>query len=713
MSEELTGKSSEGKVVAGGSCAIGRVAIIAVSVMVIDWLLAAVTPGSVWYTSHLSWPAKLAAEGWTAVVTAGVMLLWGVPLALLSNAVRKRSIAVGRWITVVVFLTWWVLFAVYAANWNSFRNTGEFLNAYSVRMAIANPHSIWLHGLHMRPWETVLGPIAAVLLAALATLVTVHPSVSLRFAVPQSLRLAGLVLLLLITCGFVAFSTDSSWMIDPETGLYSTVSQRYTRAWAGRSSPVVHGAVQWARWLKGASDPQLWWARTGVFSVAVDDQTERRQQISLREYATGVPQSYRRWNVIFLLVESLRPDQLVCFGGREQTMPHLDRLAARSWCWTRAFTQASHSSYADLCPLTSHYPLRSPAIHFYPENPPYPRVLFYDILHELGYRTAVVSSQDERWGRMANFLQTDGLDHWWHAGNYNGTRYVGTDIGFAAWAQAGKRSGKVDDSVTISEAIRWIEADTDRPFAMYVNLQNSHIPFVIPANYPRKRSPRRLDFTIGFNSYPRERAEDVKNVYADSLTYVDEQIGRLLAALRRQGLSESTAIVVTGDTGHAFYEHGFAAHANEIYNEVMRVPVVIYTPGIEPRTDDRLAEHVDILPSLFDLMGLPQHPSFQGTSLAAAAEGEPDSSVFLMVQTPLAHQVGIVQDQWKFVVDLPTSSWRLYNLELDPEERRNRLADEPAIADKLRRRLLIWCRAQLEYYSDPARMKTEYPPRIK
>ena len=102
--------------------------------------------------------------------------------------------------------------------------------------------------------------------------------------------------------------------------------------------------------------------------------------------------------MIVILVESLRIDQLLITGGAREVMPNLEKLSLRGRVFSNNYTQASHSNYADLCPLTSHYPLRGRSHHLYPKNASYPRLLIYDVLKSLGYDTAIFSSQNENWG---------------------------------------------------------------------------------------------------------------------------------------------------------------------------------------------------------------------------------------------------------------------------------------------------------------------------
>ena len=256
--------------------------------------------------------------------------------------------------------------------------------------------------------------------------------------------------------------------------------------------------------------------------------------------------------------------------------------------------------------------------------------------------------------------------------------------------------------------MRWIAQDRERPFCMYINLQNSHIPYVVPPDFPRRFSQAPPDFTIGFNQFPKHKVDQVRDAYSDSLAYVDHQIGRLVEFLKSSGQWDRTVLVITGDTGQAFNEHGFAAHANKLYDEVMRVPLIIHAPGLAAGRDQRLAQHVDVPPTVLELLRLPAHPSFQGRSLLGTPS--PQSPAFLVVQSPLASQVAIVQGHLKLIFDVPTGRFHLYDLAVDPDERHDVAGRRPNTVGQLAPLLRRWCQLQLDYYADTAAQERQYPP---
>ncbi len=141
-------------------------------------------------------------------------------------------------------------------------------------------------------------------------------------------------------------------------------------------------------------------------------------------------------------------------------------------------------------------------------------------------------------------------------------------------------------------------------------------------------------------------------------------------------------MVVSADTGQAFFEHGFAAHANKLYNEVMKVPLIIHEPASRPAFEDCPAQQIDVPPTIFHLLRLPQHPSFQGKNLF-----DPDllqgRSLYLTVQTPIAYQYAVVRSGFKLIYDEKEGDYLLYDQIRDPQEQVDLATEYPEIVRKL------------------------------
>ncbi len=599
-------------------------------------------------------------------------------------------------------------FFAYLGAWGTFLFIGQFPDVRAIDMLASDSVQLAQHALHM-------DPVGVATIAGISLVVGIGWAILMLLAASArpSLRIAvGIAAALLVAACVVGAAISpaaavlgKARIVDPESGIDMLPQDFLAEAEGTRTGPLLR--------LRASLSEHSRLPTTDEGRVALAKCREN-PIVPLSDYLRGVDtHAIHRFNVILLEVESLRTDQLVSFGGKRKVMPVVDALAAEGRVYRRHYTLSSHSNYADIPPLSSHYPLRSAWYHIYPKNPPYPRVLVYDILHGLGYRTAIISSQNEGWGGMANYLRTDGLDDFLDSGNYTGDTYIPRgDAGFEKFAKGSKRSGKVDDSVTMDRAMQWIDGlAAGQPFFLYMNLQNSHVPYETPASFdaPFPRPDPKL--TILFNNIPRARIAEVKDAYSNSLAYVDSQIGRLVEKLRQAGRWDDTIVVIGGDNGEAFLEHGFSAHANALFDEVVHTPVIIRAPGLEPGVDDRLAATLDIAPSLLHLIGVPPHPGFQGQDLLAPAPAT-DRNVFLVAQTPLAHQYAIVRGGYKLIEDQRSGGVTLVDLIGDPGETRNLAKIQPQVADDLSRRLDLWVTAQLAYYGDPTLYCCYYPPLV-
>jgi arylsulfatase A-like enzyme len=670
-------------------------------VAVVDLALAALVAGTSLNNGQLPLGAGITLAAYELAILAAGACVVGLLLLMLKRVGRADAHTAVRWaVGGTSGLVVWLSALLYISSWALFWSTSVFLDRQVFAFLSAmNPVQVF---------HWVYPPLAiGVLLAAFGAAVVVARLVPswVSSSGPETQRqlvvVAGSALLACLVTALVGGLTYGSEAIQ-----VGQPRSEYAVSRDDQAGPLAHLVADFRRSRLAADEPPV--------ATTDTDKVIGRPIISMDEYVARVSHSdFRRRNVLMVQIESLRSDQLRVYGGTRDVMPTVDALARESRVFTNAYIQASHSNYQDLVPLSSHYPLRSAEMYEYPENPTYPRVLIYDVLKALGYRTAIFSSQNERWGGMLNFHRASSLDRFFHAETFSGPTYTPWgDLGFAAWVQETKGAGSVDDKYTVSEAIQWIDSVASEPFFVQMNLQSSHLPYVVPEDFPHRFSPKELDFAIMWGKFPIEKIDVVKGRYADSLFYEDTQIARLFDHLKRRGLWDNTVIVIGGDNGEAFYEHGFAAHASSLFNEVMKVPMIIRAPGLEPGVDPRPAMFLDVPPSVFHLLGLPPHPSFQGISLFDP-EPNPDRSLFMIVQTPSAFQSAIVRSGFKLLHSEWDGRYFLWDQVNDPGETKNLVSSRPDLVEDLAARLRFWRAEQLSYYADVPRQSREYPPVIR
>lgn len=406
-----------------------------------------------------------------------------------------------------------------------------------------------------------------------------------------------------------------------------------------------------------------------------------------------------RPNVVLVMLESVGTNHLGYLGYQRDVTPELDRIAARSRRYLDARSTASHSNYAQMAALSSLFPRRFSGFDAYTRLD-YPRVLWHDFLAAFGYQTATHSSQDETWQGMLRFQTTGTKTEYHHAGTYEGKRI---------------RMGSekiVPDEVTITRAIRWI-THQDSPFGLYVNLQATHFPYRVPPGGPAPYQPTRpTRGKFHYLNYPAADVPVVINRYDNALAYVDKQVGRLFSYLEKSGKLPNTVFIVTSDHGESFGENGLVTHGRSLFEEEVRVPLLIHYPrDVAPGDDLRRASTLDLLPTIADLLEAPPHPAFQGVSLLG--EVQPRRPVFMNIQG-MKSVDGVVCGRYKFVLNRSAETKSLFDLEADPEEEHDLASKLPSVTHKLETLLRAQMRTQMRYHHPSSdSLRTEhYAPRL-
>ncbi|MDH3982478.1 MAG: sulfatase, partial [Kiritimatiellaceae bacterium] len=402
-------------------------------------------------------------------------------------------------------------------------------------------------------------------------------------------------------------------------------------------------------------------------------------------------------HVFFILLESVSWDHYGFTGYvRSDVTPHLDELAQESLIFSRTYAAANHSNYAQTSTHSSQYPLRRKKLDQF-ENVDYPKVLLFDILAHAGYQTAFFSAQNEDWQGMKSFVMANTeLKHFFHSKNE-----LGNNIGIES---------KLDDALVCARAAEFIAGrDKTRPLFMYLNLQSTHFPYDIPDTALHPYQPATTDdFEFKFFHYDQEYLDRVVNKFDNALHYVDAQIGGFVETLKQSGLYENSLIVVASDHGEAFYKRGYPTHGTSLFEDQMRTACLFKLPGAtrtETRTDS--ISLIDVNPTILEMLGQPNHPSFQGQQVLKAPRKTP---IYLMSHGVIKSH-GIVDYPWKYISSEQDGEW-LLNLELDPFECTNFSESHPVQLEKLKHDLQIYQQRQMYYYTvlPPAERKRFYPP---
>lgn len=592
----------------------------------------------------------------------------------------RHPLARVAWIALVA-----VVLIVYAVSWGVYLHTSRFLDWDAVHFTVGNFHLLWMFARQAERGTlsvtlAILTAVAAAILCGGPWLADGQWLTADKLELRRSRRLAW-------------YSLGLGWLL-----LLSASRNNNDLSQIGRAQDAVRNCLHPAATLVAS-----------CLSSSLREQIVpclRPADLRPLEEAEAWNRTARvtnRANVVLITVESMRHDVVGLWQQGREVMPAVDALAHNGVQFTRAYSQTTHTDYSTTALYSSLFPLRTVRHLYFHANDPWPKTLFYDVLKPAGYATAIISSQNEGWGGMDNFLKTSQLDLFYDP--EHGGSSVHAELSF----------DNLPDAQTVDKAIAWAgkQAEDGKPFFLGLNLQTPHFPYKLPPGAERPFQPGTIDFPAGFLEYPVEKVPVVRNAYYNALHECDRQIGRLVQGLRANNQFSHTIFVLSGDHGEAFHEKDYVSHAREPIEPVVRTACLICAPGlITPHVDDYPVELVDLLPTAMGLLGLPPHPNFQGIDVLAPGRPSPDTRLlFFHVENPIARADAVLWNgRWKYQHDRLRATESLFDVQTDPGETKDLCVRRPALADSLRNVLGTWRQRQLAYYHFPVYYEHYFPP---
>lgn len=403
-----------------------------------------------------------------------------------------------------------------------------------------------------------------------------------------------------------------------------------------------------------------------------------------------------RPNVVLVLLEGVPAGHVGFHGYHRETTPVLDALAAGGVAFTSAWSAANESKNGQTAILASVLPMRGTENNFVASDLDYPRVLGWEVFRALGYRTALVSSQDESWLGMMRFQLKDLAppDLYLHGPQIpEGETFP---------------DRKKEEGVVVRRALAWARsASADgAPFLLVTNFQRTHFPYQLP----RGVEPRFTPLADLGPRFRRWRAEDLPagvNNFDSALRFVDARLGDLLDGLRGMGIERKTIVAVVADHGQGF-EAGLEPVSMSLDEPYVHVPLVISWPGrLAPARVGGDVSSIDVFPTLLGLVGAPPCPAWDGRDVLAGGR-PPVYSASLVWEARWL----LLGSRVKVLADLVSGSVLTFPREGELRGAPLR-APDPEQGVLLDRFLSDWSRRSL-YYATPelrrARLYADPPP---
>jgi arylsulfatase A-like enzyme len=396
-------------------------------------------------------------------------------------------------------------------------------------------------------------------------------------------------------------------------------------------------------------------------------------------------------NIVFILADDLGVNDLAVYGRKEHRTPNLDRLAAEGLRFTTAYAASPICSPSRAAIMTGHAPARLHLTTYIPGRPDTPaqRLLHPPMRQELPLEELTLAERLRAIGYATAMIGK------WHLG---GTGFEPRAQGFDVYhpgtptTKPGDVEGGKGEYDLTAAAERFLDANRDRPFFLYLAHNNPHIPF-------QSARPSLVEANRG--------AFDP--AYAATLQTLDDSIGRLLAHIEAAGLRDRTIVIFTSDNGGLHMPEGphlrvthntpFRAGKGYLYEGGVRVPLIVRGPGIvAPRVVDAPIVNTDWVPTLLELAGKTTSDALDGASQAALLRTGKAPSTARTFYWHIPHYTnqgsrpaGAIRDgRWKLVEHYDDERVELFDLERDFIESKDLSAAEPARAAALRKRLRDW-----------------------
>ena len=470
-----------------------------------------------------------------------------------------------------------------------------------------------------------------------------------------------------------------------------------------------------------------------------------------------------RPNILFICTDYQSGEDGPSLGSPFLQMPALDRLCRNGVVFTRHYSNAPICMPARYTWITGQYPHTHGKwgnnAGWLPKDSP----VLMELLGQNGYYSVGIGKMHfDPWDRTAGFSRRITADR---KGNLESDKDYPDDYskflasrGLSRWdylkLQYESPTPHVYDwpfpvechidhyvGTQARQVIESDELDNHKPWFLWVSFNGPHNPWDPPARYSRPYLQMKLptprtylgelrsrpvgntdarynytkevaDYT---DRYPERAAGYIHRIRAGhygNLTLIDEQVRGMLAALERKGKINDTIIIYSADHGGLLGDHG-CFHKGLIYERSARVPFVVHCPALfKPRRTPAFNGHVDVLPTILSLAGVPVPAAVEGHDLTPILAGR-QQSVQDQAFIEISDKIGIVTDRWKMFVH-PRAEGELYDLNTDPDELKNLYGDANygSVRAQLRDRLLRFHPAFASRFDEkplnPPEVRSEY-----
>ncbi|UCG53474.1 MAG: sulfatase [Candidatus Latescibacterota bacterium] len=428
--------------------------------------------------------------------------------------------------------------------------------------------------------------------------------------------------------------------------------------------------------------------------------TRRSQQLPNRMSAATSDHP----NVILIVLDALRPDHLSAYGYHRATSPNMERLARDGVLFLNAHSHGNRTIISMPAVFTSLYPSFHGAIGRGKLMRPLENrhTTIAELFQEAGYTTIAMMNNvylKQKFGLIQGF---DRIEEY-HAERFKmGLYKVLRHLRVIERPRYATSHHPDADEVT-RVALEWVRRIEGQPYFLYLHYMDTHHPYAPPPPYDTmygdgeeaigpldlfKKTTRILREEPRVDLVPEDLVK-LKDYYDGTIKFADDEIGRLVDEAVRLSGGRETIVVITADHGDEFLEHGSLYHNNLVIEELIHVPLIAWSSERFTRGKrvPGLVRHIDLLPTLAEIIGVDPPSQAMGQSLLPILEGQVDSvRVSSFAEGNFCASLNL--DNWKIMRVDSTDSYYLFDLTRTPREAEDLSALYPDVFSRLKERLV-------------------------
>jgi arylsulfatase A-like enzyme len=369
----------------------------------------------------------------------------------------------------------------------------------------------------------------------------------------------------------------------------------------------------------------------------------------------------KSWNVILIMLDTLRADRLGVYGYSRPTSPNLDAFAERSLRFAQVVSQSPWTRPSHRALFTALYPASTQGLDSHP---------LASILWRAGYRTTALT-----------------------AGGYIHSKF-GFDAGFDSY----RVSDWLNDLGSVAPVL-----EEPRSHFLFLHTYEIHDPFTheelatgMPSGRARPGFSNKLFRDI--RPLTEEEVLYVNALYDSGVAFTDRRLGELFEVWERDGVFDSSIVIITSDHGEELWDHGGFRHGKKMYDHQLLVPLIVWLPpemgsSLKAYSEGKVVQDqvrlIDLYPTVLDLLGISLEHQVQGRSLMPILEGRelPELDAYSEATITTVQLVSLRSPQYKFIQTVDGAGPQLFNLEMDEAETQNLADSSGDLLDLLRQRI--------------------------